>query len=132
MVQVYQSRAFYLSPVDKSCQCRNLSLQCFVNQLQTRFVRCPLVGKASSTRQRLYLGMARFCRQRRSRSSCKRSWKWPEVSCPYLSLQIIAYKYTFLHELACNNCDMHTNEYNKMFIIHYHNSVVSLLTQNTE
>ena len=73
--------------------------------------------------------MARFCRQRRSRSSCKRSWKWPEVSCPYLSLQIIAYKYTFLHELACNNCDMHTNKYNKMFIIHYHNSIISSHTK---
>ena len=39
---------------------------------------------------------------------------------------------TLLHELACNNCDMHANECNKMFIVHYHNSVVSLLTQSTE
>ena len=25
----------------------------------------------------------------------------------------------------CNNCDKHTNEWNKVFIIHYHSSVVS-------
>ena len=36
-------------------------------------------------------------------------------------------KYTLLHGLVCHNCDMHTNECNKVFIIHYHNSVVSLL-----
>ena len=35
-----------------------------------------------------------------------------------------------VHE--CNNRDMHANECNKMFIIHYHNSVVSQLTQTTE
>ena len=29
----------------------------------------------------------------------------------------------------CNNHDMHANECNKMFSIHYHNSVVSLLTK---
>ena len=32
----------------------------------------------------------------------------------------------------CNNRDMHANECNKVFIIHYHNSVVSLLTQSPE
>ena len=32
-----------------------------------------------------------------------------------------------VHE--CNNCDMHANECNKMFIIHYLNSVMSQLTQ---
>ena len=32
----------------------------------------------------------------------------------------------------CNNRDMHANECNKVFIIHYHNSVVSLLTQGPE
>ena len=65
-----------------------------------------------------------------------------------ISLWII---YTLLHKLAyvqchellhewawlkvsenaahmCNNYDMHANECNKVFIIHYHNSV----TQNTE
>ena len=31
---------------------------------------------------------------------------------------------TLLHELACNNRDKHANECNKMFIIHYLNSVV--------
>ena len=40
--------------------------------------------------------------------------------------------YTLLHELACNNRNMHANECNKVFIIHYHNSVVSLLTQSPE
>ena len=30
----------------------------------------------------------------------------------------------------CNNRDMHANECNKVFIIHYHNSVVSLLTKS--
>ena len=30
----------------------------------------------------------------------------------------------------CNNRDMHANKCNKVFIIHYHNSVVSLLTQS--
>ena len=32
----------------------------------------------------------------------------------------------------CNNHDMHANECNKTFIIHYHSSVVSLLTQSME
>ena len=32
----------------------------------------------------------------------------------------------------CNTCDMHANECNKVFIIHYHNSIVSLLTRSTE
>ena len=36
----------------------------------------------------------------------------------------------YFHE--CNNRDMHANECNKVFIIHYHNSVVSLLTQGPE
>ena len=36
-----------------------------------------------------------------------------------------------LHKLVCNNCDMHPNECGNIFIIHYHNSVVSLLPQIT-
>ena len=31
-----------------------------------------------------------------------------------------------------NNRNMHTNECNKIFIIHYHNSVVSRLTESTQ
>ena len=32
----------------------------------------------------------------------------------------------------CELLLLHTNECNKVFIIHYHNSIVSLLTQSTE
>ena len=50
--------------------------------------------------------------------------------------------YTLLHELACNiasenaayegnNHDVHANECNKTFIIHYHNTIVSLPTKSS-
>ena len=42
------------------------------------------------------------------------------------------YIYTLLHELACNNRDMHANECNKNVYYSYQSSVLSLPTQSTK
>ena len=77
-----------------------------------------------------------------------KTYQWEVLHCDIYLITRVSVQYReLLHEWAwyfhepkasenavheCNNRDMHANECNKIFIIHYHNSVASQLTQTTE